>query len=74
MTIYQICKLADIHYNQVYNRLKLLYEKGLIGIDLQNIKVPKITVYIPNQNKESEEYKIVDINDIRVNIFENKMA
>lgn len=74
VTIYQICKLADIHYNQVYNRLKLLYEKGLIGIDLQNIKVPKITVYIPNQNKEREEYKIVDINDIRVNIFENKMA
>lgn len=74
VTIYQICKLADIHYNQVYNRLKLLHEKGLIGIDLQNIKVPKIAVYIPNQNKESEEYKIVDINDIRVNIFENKMA
>lgn len=74
VTIYQICKLADIHYNQVYNRLKLLYEKELIGIDLQNIKVPKIAVYIPNQNKKREEYKIVDINDIRANIFENKMA
>lgn len=74
ITIHQICKLADIHYNQVYNRLKLLYEKGLIDIDLKNMKVPKITVYIPDQNKESEEYKIVDINDIRINIFENKMA
>lgn len=74
ITIHQICKLADIHYNQVYNRLKLLYEKKLIDIDLQNIKVPKITVYIPNQDKEHEEYKIVDINDIRANVFENKMA
>lgn len=74
ITIHQICKLADIHYNQVYNRLKLLYERRLIGIDLQNMKVPKITVYIPDQDKESEEYKIIDINDIRVNIFENKMA
>ena len=74
VTIYQICKLADIYYNQVYNRLKLLYEKRLINIDLQNIKAPKITVYVPKQNKENEEYKIVDINDIRVNIFENKMA
>lgn len=74
ITIHQICKLADIHYNQVYNRLKLLYERRLIGIDLQNIKVPKITVYIPDQDKEREEYKIIDINDIRVNIFENKMA
>lgn len=74
ITIHQICKLADIHYNQVYNRLKLLYEKRLIGIDLQNMKVPKITVYIPDQNKESEEYKIVNINDVKANIFENKMA
>lgn len=74
ITIYQICKLADIHYNQVHNRLKLLYEKGLIDIDLQNIKVPKITVYIPEQDKENEEYKIVNINDIRINIFESKMA
>lgn len=74
VTIYQICKLADIHYNQVYNRLKLLYEKKLIDIDLQNMKVPKITVYIPEQDKEHEEYKIVNINDIRVNIFESKMA
>ena len=74
VTIYQICKLADIHYNQVYNRLKLLYKKGLIDIDLQNMKVPKITVYIPEQDKESEEYKIIDINDIRVNLLENKMA
>ena len=74
VTIYQICKLADIHYNQVHNRLKLLYEKKLIDIDLQNIKVPKITVYIPDQNKEREEYKIVNINDIHVSIFESKMA
>ena len=74
VTIYQICKLADIYYNQVYNRLKLLYEKRLINIDLQNIKAPKITVYVPKQNKENEEYKIVDINDIHVNIFKSKMA
>lgn len=74
VTIYQICKLADIHYNQVHNRLKLLYEKRLIDIDLKNMKVPKITVYIPDQNKEREEYKIVNINDIRVSIFESKMA
>ncbi len=73
VTIYQICKLADIHYNQVYNRLKLLYEKRLIDIDLQNMKVPKITVYIPNQDKEYKEYKIVNINDVKVNIF-GKMA
>lgn len=74
ITIFQICKLADIYYNQVHSRLKLLYEKRLIDIDLQNMKVPKITVYIPDQNKEREEYKIVNINDIRLNIFENKMA
>ncbi len=74
VTIYQICKLADIHYNQVHKRLKLLYEKRLIDIDLQNIKVPKITVYMPDQDKESEEYRIIDINDIRVNIFGNKMV
>lgn len=74
VTIYQICKLADIHYNQVYNRLKLLYEKRLIGIDLHNMKTPKITVYIPDQEKEHEKYRIVDINDVRQNIYENKMA
>ncbi len=74
VTIYQICKLSDIHYNQIYNRLKLLYEKKLIDIDLQNMKVPKITVYIPDQDKKNKEYKIVDINDIRINIFESKMA
>lgn len=75
ITIHQICKLADIYHNQVYNRLELLYEKKLIDIDLQNMKVPKITVYIPEREKKHEEYKIVDINDIReVNIFENKMA
>lgn len=74
ITMYQICKLADIYYNQIHNRLKLLYEKGLIGIDLQNLKVPKITVNIPEQDKEDEEYKIVNINDIKVNIFECKMS
>ena len=74
ITIYQICKLADIYHNQIHNRLKLLYEKGLIDIDLQNMKVPKITVYIPDQEKEKEEYKIVNINDIKANIFESKMA
>lgn len=74
ITIYQVCKLADIYHNQIYNRLKLLRKKGLIDIDLQNIKVPKITVYIPNQEKEHEEYKIVDINDIKRSIYENKMA
>lgn len=74
ITIYQICKLADIYHNQIHNRLKLLYEKGLIDIDLQNMKVPKITVYIPDQDKEKEEYKIVNINDIKANIFESKMA
>lgn len=51
-----------------------MYEKRLIDIDLQNMKVPKITVYIPNQDKEKEEYKIVNINDIKANIFASKMA
>ena len=68
--MYQICKLADIHYNQVYNRLKLLHEKRLIDIDIHNMKVPKITVCIPVQEMVHEEYQITDINDVRTKVLE----
>ena len=74
ITMNQICKLADIHYNQVYGRLKILYEKGLIGIDLQNMKVPKIISCIPKQEKLHEEYTIIDINDIRKYMPERQFA
>lgn len=65
VTINQICKLADIHFNQVHSRLKILYEKGLIDIDIQNMKIPKISVCISEQDKMSTEYKIVNINDVK---------
>ena len=65
ITINQICKLADIHFNQVYSRLKILYEKGLIDIDMQNIKIPKISVCISEQDKMDTEYKIVNISDVK---------
>ena len=74
VTMYQICKLADIYYNQIYNRLQVLYEKKLIDIDLQNLKVPKIKVCIPPQEKRIEEYQILDINDIRKNVLEYRFA
>lgn len=74
VTMNQICKLADIHYNQVYGRLKILYEKGLIDIDLQNMKVPKIISCIPKQEKLHEEYTIIDINDIRKYMPERQFA
>lgn len=74
VTINQICKLADIHYNQIYGRLKKLSEKGLIIIDISNMKVPKITVHIPEQEKNCEEYKIIDINDVSKIMTECKCA
>lgn len=74
VTMHQICKLADIYYNQIYNRLQVLYEKKLIDIDLQNLKVPKIKVCIPTREKRTEEYQILDINDIRKNVLEYRLA
>jgi len=77
ITMNQICKLADIYYNQVYGRLKKLSEMKLIEIDISNMKVPKITVCIPAQEKRNTEYKIADINDayrISQEITERKFA
>lgn len=74
ITMYQICKLADIHYNQIYNRLKLLHEKRLIDVDIHNMKVPKITVCIPVQEMVNEEYQITDINDVRTKVLERMFA
>lgn len=74
ITMYQICKLADIHYNQIHNRLKLLHEKGLINIDIHNMKVPKIIACIPVQAKIHEEYQITDINDVRYKLLERMFA
>lgn len=74
ITMNQICKLADIHYNQVYGRLEKLSKMGLINIDISNMKVPKITVCIPEQENDCEEYKIVDINDVSKIVTECKCA
>ena len=47
---------------------------GLINIDISNMKVPKITVCIPEQENDCEEYKIVDINDVSKIVTECKCA
>lgn len=74
ITMNQICKLADIYYNQVYGRLKKLSDLGLIEIDISNMKVPKITVCTPEQGMNCEEYKIDDINDVYKKVIERKFA
>lgn len=68
ITVNQICKLADIYHNQFNNRLKLLYESKLIKINADNLKIPKVMVYVPELEKQYKEYKIKDINDVN-NIF-----
>lgn len=65
VTMHQLCKLADIYCNQFYNRLKRLHESKLINIDVENLKIPKITVCIPILAKEHTEYEISDINDVK---------
>lgn len=74
ITAYQLCKLADIHYNQFYNRLKLLHQNKLIDINLDNMKIPKIVVCIPALEKKHDEYAILDINNVRENVLEHKFA
>lgn len=74
ITMNQICKLADIYYNQVYGRFEKLSNLGLIKIDISNMKVPKITVCIPEQEMNCEEYKISDINDVYKKVIEHKFA
>lgn len=74
ITMYQLCKLADIHANQFYNRLQVLHEKGLICIDVSNLKVPKITVCISQHCMEKKEYEIGDINDVKMMLLERKLA
>lgn len=74
ITMYQLCKLADIHANQFYNRLKVLHENGLISIDMSNLKVPKITVCLLPHCMDKQEYEIGDINDVRTMILERKLA
>lgn len=66
----QICKLSDIYYNQIDNRIKLLYNEGLINIDVSNIKVPKITVLVPDLEKCHKEYSVGEINDVRTKIID----
>lgn len=74
ITMNQICKLADIYYNQVYGRLEKLSDIGMIEIDISNMKVPKITVCIPQQEMKYEEYRIADINDAYTKVIERKFA
>lgn len=74
ITEYQLCKLSDIHLNQFHNRLKILHEKGLISINMSNLKVPKIKVHIPKLCEEGKEYKIIDINDVGTILSECKLA
>ena len=74
VTINQICKLADIYYNQIHGRLKKLSDNGMIEIDISNIKVPKITVCVPEAEKENEEFVIRDINDVYKNVIERKFT
>ena len=61
----QLCKLADIYYNQFDNRLEKLVQNGLISVDIGNLKVPKISVNIPIDN-EADGHIIKDINDVSV--------
>lgn len=75
VTINQICKLSDIYYNQIDNRLKILYEKGLIQIDISNMKVPKIVVTLPEDILKSENrFTVKNINDIKEYMKERKFA
>lgn len=74
VTMYQLCKLANIYCNQFHNRLKVLYERKLIEIDMKNLKVPKVKVCVPKQAKVLEEYEILDINDVRNKLLECKFA
>ena len=74
ITANQLCKLADIHYNQFYNRLKLLYESKLISINIENMKVPKVIVCVPELEEKQEKYDVSDINTVRKNILERKFA
>lgn len=74
VTMYQLCKLADIYCNQFQSRLKALYEKELIDIDVENLKVPKVKICIPKMEKMCVEYEISDINDVRKLMLEQKIA
>lgn len=60
----QLCKLADIYYNQFDNRIKALYDRKLIDINLSNLKIPKIYIKIPELDKFEKSYSINDINEI----------
>lgn len=74
VTMHQLCKLADIYCNQFQSRLKVLYEKKLIDIDVENLKIPKVKVCVPEQGKVFEEYEIFDINDVKYKVLERKFA
>ena len=74
VTMHQLCKLADIYCNQFQNRLKVLYEKKLIEIDVGNLKIPKVKVCMSKMDKTCVEYEILDINDVRKLMLEQKIA
>lgn len=74
ITMNQLCKLSDIYLNQFHNRLKILHEKKLINIDLDNLKVPKVEVCIPELRKQDKEYNIININDVGTILSECKLA
>lgn len=74
ITMNQLCKLSDIYLNQFHNRLKILHEKGLIDIDLGNLKVPKVEVCMPELSKNDKGYEIVNINDVRTILLGRKLA
>lgn len=60
----QLRKLADIDHKQIIKGFKLLECRGLIHIDIGNLKVPKISVNIPKLKKTAKEYTIKDINEV----------
>lgn len=59
----QLCKLANIHYNQFDKRLEKLVQSGLISVDISNLKVPKISLNMILDN-DKDGHKISDINDV----------
>lgn len=70
----QLCKLANIYHNQYKNRLEKLHRNMIIEISMDNLAVPKIKVEVPEMEKSEKEYRITDINDVRVNIIDVKYA